>query len=277
MKKSKKESLPKESLFQKKQREYKQGILNKSDRKDLKPDDISLNLLVETSQIIEINGPITLKLATRISRQITAMNIDRDKPLWVFIDSPGGSVTAMFRIINDLLTVNPDNTIALVKGLAASAAAVITIFMPHSFMMPDSTMMLHPIRTMEFGQIKQIDSGLKICKVYEEKLYNKIIEKTKRSKSEIEDLLTHDWYLTAQEAVEEGLVNAVPEIIIYENAPRVIFRNEVVTTNEVDNGFDFMNIKQEGGNNYHAHQRSIKLPKQDLLRNISFRGLGDKR
>ena len=83
---------------------------------------------LKTRQIL-LSGEINEELADKIVRQILILEADNDKPIYIYIDSPGGDVDAGFAIFDTIRFVNaPVFTIGM--GLVASAAALILLASP---------------------------------------------------------------------------------------------------------------------------------------------------
>lgn len=83
---------------------------------------------MKTRQIL-LSGEINEELAEKIVRQLFILEADSDKPIYIYIDSPGGDVDAGFAIFDTIRFINaPVYTVGM--GLVASAAALILLASP---------------------------------------------------------------------------------------------------------------------------------------------------
>ena len=83
---------------------------------------------LKTRQIL-LSGEVSEELAEKIVRQLLIMEADSDKPIYIYIDSPGGDVDAGFAIFDTIRFINaPVYTVGM--GLIASAAALILLAAP---------------------------------------------------------------------------------------------------------------------------------------------------
>ena len=83
---------------------------------------------LKTRQIL-MSGEVNEELAEKIVRQLLILEADNDKPIYLYIDSPGGDVDAGFAIFDTIRFINaPVYTVGM--GLVASAAALILLASP---------------------------------------------------------------------------------------------------------------------------------------------------
>ena len=98
---------------------------------------------LKTRQVL-LSGEINAENAEKVIRQLFILEADSDKPIYVFIDSPGGEVDAGFAIFDAIRFVNaPVYTIGM--GLIASAAALILLAAPKErrLGLPHSRYLIH--------------------------------------------------------------------------------------------------------------------------------------
>jgi len=171
--------------------------------------DIYSRLLKE--RIIFIGGPITDQTANLVIAQLLFLESqDPKKDIKLYINSPGGLVTAALAIYDTMQYVKPDiSTICI--GMAASAAALILAAGTKGkrFALPNSEMLLHQIMGGVRGQATEIEiSARHILKL--KKRLNKILaQHTGQTLEKIEKDTDRDFYLTAPEAVRYGLIDGM--------------------------------------------------------------------
>lgn len=164
---------------------------------------------LKTRQIL-LSGEINEPLAEKIVKQLLILEADSDEPIRIFIDSPGGDVYAGFAIFDMIRFINaPVYTIGM--GLVASAASLVLLAVPKErrIALPDSAYLIH----QPLSGIKGVASDIEIHAQEIEKLRIKlnsiIAEETGRSAVQVEKDTDRDYWLTAEEAKEYGLVGKI--------------------------------------------------------------------
>ncbi|MDD5626773.1 MAG: ATP-dependent Clp endopeptidase proteolytic subunit ClpP [Patescibacteria group bacterium] len=171
--------------------------------------DIYSRLLKE--RIIFLGSSINDAVANTVIAQLLFLNSeDQDKDIQLFINSPGGSVTAGLAIYDTMQYVKPEiSTICI--GMAASMAATLLAAGEKGkrFTLPNSEILLHQIMGGAEGQASDvaIRAG-QILKVKDR--LNKILAKhTSQPLSKIEKDTDRDFYMTSEEAVKYGIADKV--------------------------------------------------------------------
>ena len=162
-------------------------------------------------RIIFLAGPVTDVLANSVIAQILFLTSkDPKKDIQLYINTPGGSVTAGMAIYDTMQYVKPDvSTVCL--GLAASMGATLLAAGTKGkrFALPNSQALLHQVAGGVTGQATEIEITAKQIIRIKEKL-NKILAKhTGQPLVKIERDTDRDFYLTAEEAKEYGLIDEV--------------------------------------------------------------------
>ena len=171
--------------------------------------DIYSRLLKE--RIIFLGGPIDDAVANNVIAQMLFLESeDPKKDIKLYINSPGGSVTAAMAMYDTMNHIKPDvSTICI--GLAASAAAVLLSSGTKGkrFALPNAEVMIHQVMGGAEGQASDIAiTAQHILKVKEN--LNKILAKnTGKSVAQIEKDSDRDYYMTAEEAKKYGLIDAI--------------------------------------------------------------------
>lgn len=133
-----------------------------------------------------------------------------DKPIYIYINSPGGQVTSGLAIYDTMQYIKPDvSTICI--GQAASMAAVLLAAgkKGHRFALPHARVMMHQVLAGVQGQASDIEIHAKeILRVRED--LNKILEThTGQTLEKIEKDTDRDFFLNAQSALDYGVVDAI--------------------------------------------------------------------
>lgn len=171
--------------------------------------DIYSRLLRE--RIIFLGGPIDDYMANIVIAQLIFLeNEDPTKDIKLYINSPGGSVTAAMAMYDTMNHIKPDVSTVCV-GLAASAAAVILSSGAKGkrFCLPNAEVMIHQVMGGAEGQASDIAITAKHILRTKDNL-NKILAKnTGKTPAQVEKDSDRDYYMSADEAKKYGLIDDI--------------------------------------------------------------------
>jgi len=162
-------------------------------------------------RIIFLAGPITDPVANSIIAQMLFLaSKDPQKDIQLYINTPGGSVTAGMAIYDTMQYVKPDISTVCI-GLAASMGATLLAAGKKGkrFALPNSQVLLHQVAGGVTGEAVEIEITAKQIIKIKEKL-NKILAKhTGQPLEKIGKDTDRDFYLSAEESKEYGLIDQV--------------------------------------------------------------------
>lgn len=171
--------------------------------------DIFSRLLKE--RVIFLVGPIDDHVANLVVAQLLFLESENpDKDVHLYINSPGGSISAGMAIYDTMQFIKPQVS-TLCIGMAASMGAFLLQAGAKGkrFVLPNSTVMIHqPLGGFQ-GQATDIEIHAKYILSLRERLYTLMAQHTGRSVEEIARDSERDNFLTANAAVEYGLVDQV--------------------------------------------------------------------
>ena len=171
--------------------------------------DIYSRLLKE--RIVFLGTPIDDAVGNLIMAQLLHLESeDPDKDLNLYINSPGGDITSLFAIYDTMQYIKPDvSTICM--GQAASAAAVLVLAGTKGkrYALPHSRILLHQPHGGAQGQAVDIEIQAKEITRYRKLLEELIAEHTGQPLDKVSKDTDRDYILTAEEAVEYGVVDEV--------------------------------------------------------------------
>ena len=162
-------------------------------------------------RIIFINGEIDDNVANLVIAQLIYLEgKNPDKDIFIYINSPGGSVSAGFAIYDTMQYIKCDVTTICV-GLAASMAAFLLSSGTKGkrFVLPNSEIMIHQPLGGAQGQASDIEIQARHIARIKQKLNTILSENTGKSLKVIEKDTDRDNYMTAAEAKEYGLVDKI--------------------------------------------------------------------
>lgn len=177
---------------------------------DAAPDPLAEKFL-KTRQIL-LSGEICEELAEKIIRQILILEADSDKPIYLYIDSPGGDVYAGFAIFDTIRFINAPVYI-VGMGLVASAAALILLSVPkeHRFGLPHSSYLIHQPSSGMKGVATDIEIHAAELAKTRAKINEIISVQTGTSIDKVSKDTDRDYWLNAEESVQYGLISRVIE------------------------------------------------------------------
>lgn len=173
--------------------------------------DIYSRLLKE--RIIFLGGVIDDQLSNIIIAQMIHLEYeDPKKTIKLYINSPGGSVTASMAIYDTMNYVKPDiQTICV--GVAASAAAVLLSSGAKGkrLALPNAEIMIHQVMGGVEGQASDIAIQAKHIIAVKKKLNRILAKNTGKSEKQIEKDSDRDYYMSAEEAKKYGVIDEILE------------------------------------------------------------------
>ena len=171
--------------------------------------DIYSRLLKEN--IIFLSGAIDDETANIVIAQLLFLQSeDPKKDVKIYINSPGGMVSAGLAIIDTMNHIKNDISTVCV-GMAASMAAVILASGAKGkrYSLPNSEIMIHQPLGGAQGQATDIQITAKQILKLKEKLNKMMAERTGKTYAEIEKDADRDYYMSADEAKKYGIVDKV--------------------------------------------------------------------
>jgi ATP-dependent Clp protease, protease subunit len=171
--------------------------------------DIYSRLLKE--RVIFLVGPINDQMANLVVAQLLFLESENpDKDISLYINSPGGSISAGMAIYDTMQFIKPQVS-TLCIGMAASMGAFLLQAGEKGkrCALPNSTVMIHqPLGGFQ-GQATDIEIHAKYILSLRERLYTLMSHHTGRGVEEIARDSERDNFLTAQQALEYGLIDQV--------------------------------------------------------------------
>jgi ATP-dependent Clp protease, protease subunit len=171
--------------------------------------DIYSRLLKE--RIIFISGPIEDYTANLIVAQLLFLAAeDPKKDIQIYINSPGGSVTAGLAIVDTMNFIKPDVSTVCV-GLAASMGSVILSAGQKGkrFALPNSEVMIHQPWGGVQGQATDIEINARHILATRDRLNKMLAKNTGKPLDQVEKDVDRDFYMTAEEAKKYGIIDQV--------------------------------------------------------------------
>jgi len=162
-------------------------------------------------RITFLGTPIDDTVANLVMAQLLHLESDDpDKDVFLYINSPGGSITSLFAIYDTMQYIKPDvNTVCM--GMAASAAAVILAggAKTKRFALPHARIMLHQPHGGAQGQASDIEIQARLIVQMRDQLNRILADHTGQSYEKVSLDTERDYWMLAEEARDYGVVDAV--------------------------------------------------------------------
>ncbi len=171
--------------------------------------DIYSRLLKE--RVIFLVGPINDQMANLVVAQLLFLESENpDKDISLYINSPGGSVSAGMAIYDTMNFIKPDVS-TLCTGMAASMGAFLLAAGTKGkhYCLPNSKVMIHQPLGGAQGQATEIEIAAREILKTREQLNKILAETTGQPREKIDNDTERDYFLTAPEAKDYGLVDQV--------------------------------------------------------------------
>jgi ATP-dependent Clp protease protease subunit len=162
-------------------------------------------------RIIFLGQAIDDTIANDVMAQLlTLESADPDRDISIYINSPGGSFTALTAIYDTMQFVRPDIQTTCLGQAASAAAIVLAAGTPGKrFALANSRILIHQPSTEGGGQASDVEIQAREVLRMRKLLEAMLAEHSNRTLEQVEADIERDKILTAEEAVEYGLVDRV--------------------------------------------------------------------
>lgn len=157
----------------------------------------------------------TLEIAKTIMRHNiddarAGIAIENRVPIRIFIDTNGGDVQVMWTLVNTIkLSKTPVYTIAFCNALSAGAHILAAGHKRYAF--PGATILVHSGGVHYSGTIEQVESAKKFFDGLGKRTEDLLVADTKIQPKDLKKKGSHDWYMTAEEALAYGMIDKIIE------------------------------------------------------------------
>ena len=164
-------------------------------------------------RIIMISGEINDTTSNLVVAQLLFLESeDPDKDIYIYINSPGGSITAGMAIFDTMNYIKPD-VATICVGMAASMGSFLLAAGTKGkrFALPNSEIMIHQPLGGFRGQATDIEIHARRILEIKKKMNKILAERTGQSLDTIEQDVERDNFMTAERAIDYGLIDSILE------------------------------------------------------------------
>ena len=171
--------------------------------------DLASRLLKD--RIIFVNGEFNQDMADSVVQQLLFLeSADREKDIYMYINSPGGEVTSLYAIFDTMQYVTPD-IVTIGYGQCCSAGSFIlaagTKGKRHA--LKNAEIMIHEVSSGNGGKFHDMEALWNHTKRLHSKMANHYVEFTGQSLETLKKDMETDKWLSAEEALGYGLIDSV--------------------------------------------------------------------
>lgn len=172
----------------------------------------SENKLLE-KRVIFVSEGINSAVAKKVVNNLLAMDAqDSSKPIYMYLNSPGGEVNSGFAIYDTMRFINSEVRV-ICTGLTASIGTIILLGAPkkHRYTMPNTRFLIHQplIGGHVQGQASDLEITAREIIKTRSKINHMLSEECGQPLSKVEEDTTRDYWMTAEEAKSYGLVTKI--------------------------------------------------------------------
>ena len=162
-----------------------------------------------TDRVIMLGSGIDDDVSQGVCAQLLFLDAqDSKKPIYLYINSPGGNVTDGLAIYDTMEFIEaPVTTVCM--GQAASMGAFLLAAGKRRYSLPHGQILIHQPSSGVAGQCTDIQIHAKQAQYYKDLLNGILSKRSKKSVKEMADLTERDTYLTPKQALELGLIDGI--------------------------------------------------------------------
>ena len=164
-----------------------------------------------TDRIILLNGEINDEVVPIITAQLLYLDAhESNRPIYIYINSPGGFVSAGMAIYDTMRFVKSSITTLCLGTAASMGAFLLSGGTPgQRYALPHSQIMVHQPSGGYSGQVTDIEIYTKQMLYFKKTLNNLMARHAGRSEEEIKNMCERDKFLTPEEAKEIGIIDKI--------------------------------------------------------------------
>jgi ATP-dependent Clp protease protease subunit len=180
------------------------------EERELRVTQIDIFSRMMMDRILWLAGPVNDRMSTTVQAQLMFLDNLEVKDITLHVDSPGGSVKSGLSIV-DVMNYVTSDIVTINTGMAASMGSILlgAGTKGKRYSLPSSRVMLHQVSTGAEGNLQDIRRSIAEGEKYNEKLFKMLGEYTNKTPEQVLKDAERDFWLSAEEAVEYGIVDSV--------------------------------------------------------------------
>lgn len=160
------------------------------------------------NRIIVIDTDVNDTMASEVMKRLLAMDDDGHQPIKLYINSPGGSVTSGWQIIDTMNSIR-SQVITINTGLCASMGAVILSSGSKRMSLPHARVMIHQVSSGTSGKVFDMRAAFEETETVNRITMTELARNCGKTYDELIGMTNVDKWMSAEEAVEFGIVDEI--------------------------------------------------------------------
>jgi ATP-dependent Clp protease protease subunit len=176
-------------------------------------------LKIDSARAVVMKGVIKTDNTDALKKQIISFKeADGKLPIFIVLNSPGGSIVAGFEFITLIKSI-PNPTYCVIESEAFSMAAIISQYCTHTYIHKYGGIMFHEAAYGVDGSVSQVNSRVTFINNYIKSLEDDLALQMGITYTEYKDLTAKEWWVTATQAVQYGLADGIVNKLYYTALP----------------------------------------------------------
>lgn len=163
---------------------------------------------INKKRVVYFNQEVTPESVTEAVSQLKALDAESSDPIYLLIDSPGGSVLDGGMLISQMeASKAPVHTVC--TRLCASMAAMFHSYGKQRYSLDRAILMYHPASGGAQGQIPNMLSLLGTIQLYVDRMIANVVSRSKIPKSEFDSRIAYEVWKDAEDSLKSGLIDGI--------------------------------------------------------------------
>ena len=172
--------------------------------------DIFSRLMMD--RILWVAGPVNDQMSTVVQAQLMFLDNIEERDITMHVDSPGGSVKSGLSMV-DVMNYVKSDVVTINTGMPASMGSILlgNGTKGKRFSLPNSKVMLHQVSAGAQGHVEDMKISIAEADKYNDKLFGMLADFCGKSKKRVLSDCNRDNWLTAEEALDYGIIDGIVE------------------------------------------------------------------
>lgn len=172
--------------------------------------DIFSRLMMD--RILWVAGPVNDQMSTVLQAQLMFLDNLEERDITMHVDSPGGSVKSGLSMV-DVMNYVKSDIVTINTGMAASMGSILlgNGTKGKRFSLPNSKVMLHQVSAGAQGHVEDMKISIAEAEKYNNKLFGMLADFCGKTKKRVLADCNRDNWLTAEEALDYGIIDGIVE------------------------------------------------------------------
>lgn len=174
---------------------------------------------LNTKRVVYFNDVFQFDTVQRAIGQMKQLEAESSDPIWLLIDSPGGSVMDGALLISQM-EASKAPVFTVCTRLCASMAAMTHSYGAKRYALDRAVLMYHPASASAGGQVKNMMSQMATMNRYIEKMVSNVVKRSHITQEEYDRLVPHELWVDAEDSLQKGLIEGIVNLNVPSYPPQ---------------------------------------------------------